>query len=609
MAQTVAILGGGVAGMSAAHELAERGFQVHVYERQPEIPGGKARSVPVPDSATGGRRPLPGEHGFRFFPGFYRHVTDTMRRIPYGNNRRGVLDNLVPSTKVMLARSGHTPIITLTRFPRTFSELRTLLDTVLHADAGFWPGEVDFFAARVWQLMTSCRERRREDYEKLPWWQYVQGEHRSPAYQELFAKGLTRTLVAARAEEASTKTGGDIFIQLLFNMSNPRIVADRVLDGPTNDVWLDPWLRHLQAMGVQYHFNTRVLHLDCADGRLTGARVQHGDDPPEQIVADHYLAAVPIEQMAPLLNEDILRADPTLRSLLALAPDVAWMTGIQFYLNEPVVINHGHVIYADAPWALTSISQLPFWRNFDVSQYGDGTVKSILSIDISDWDAPGLNGRAARACTPEEIKDEVWAQLKKCLAEDHDLHLHDDMIVAWYLDRDITYDGDGAPAEGPAPLPSPTLLFRRLQFKTHNEEPLLVNKINTWMLRPEAVTGIPNLFLAADYVRTYTDLATMEGANEAARRAVNGLLDASGADAPLCKLWDLHEPWVLFPLRWLDRRRFRRGLPWRDEAPWIFKVAHFLFAVLHRLVARTAPARAVPTPHPVERPVRPLTPA
>ncbi len=81
--QTVAILGGGVAGLSAAHELAERGFEVHVYERKPVL-GGKARSIPVPDSARDGRKPLPGEHGFRFFPGFYKHVTDTMRRIPYG---------------------------------------------------------------------------------------------------------------------------------------------------------------------------------------------------------------------------------------------------------------------------------------------------------------------------------------------------------------------------------------------------------------------------------------------------------------------------------------------------------------------------------------------
>ena len=44
----VAVLGGGVAGMSAAHELAERGFEVDVYERQPVYVGGKARSVDVP---------------------------------------------------------------------------------------------------------------------------------------------------------------------------------------------------------------------------------------------------------------------------------------------------------------------------------------------------------------------------------------------------------------------------------------------------------------------------------------------------------------------------------------------------------------------------------
>jgi len=45
----VIILGGGVAGMSAAHELIERGFDVQVFERKIRLPGGKARSVPVPE--------------------------------------------------------------------------------------------------------------------------------------------------------------------------------------------------------------------------------------------------------------------------------------------------------------------------------------------------------------------------------------------------------------------------------------------------------------------------------------------------------------------------------------------------------------------------------
>ncbi len=83
----VAVFGGGMAGLTAAHELAERGFRVTVYE--PSAWGGKARSIPVAGTGRGGRRDLPGEHGFRFFPGFYHHVPDTMRRIPFGRGHGG----------------------------------------------------------------------------------------------------------------------------------------------------------------------------------------------------------------------------------------------------------------------------------------------------------------------------------------------------------------------------------------------------------------------------------------------------------------------------------------------------------------------------------------
>src|ERR1043165_4182881 len=101
MRQTVAIFGGGVAGLSAAHELAERGFAVRVYERKPVL-GGKARSIPVPGTGTGGRANLPGEHGFRFFPGFYKNVPDTMRRIPVAGNANGVFDHLVDAKQELL---------------------------------------------------------------------------------------------------------------------------------------------------------------------------------------------------------------------------------------------------------------------------------------------------------------------------------------------------------------------------------------------------------------------------------------------------------------------------------------------------------------------------
>jgi hypothetical protein len=118
--------------------------------------------------------------------------------------------------------------------------------------------------------------------------------------------------------------------------------------------------------------------------------------------------------------------------------------------------------------------------------------------------------------------------------------------------------------------------------------------VDTWRLRPEAVTAIPNLFLAADYVRTHTDLATMEAANEAARRAVNGILEADGFSGSRCDIWPLEEPAVLEPFRSYDAARFRLGLAW-DTTLVDFAVAGLSAAGpgldgVPQLMARVEPA-------------------
>ena len=70
----VAVLGGGIAGLTAADELSRRGYEVDLYDADKEVLGGKARSYPYAVQGAD----LPAEHGFRFFPGFYRNVIETM---------------------------------------------------------------------------------------------------------------------------------------------------------------------------------------------------------------------------------------------------------------------------------------------------------------------------------------------------------------------------------------------------------------------------------------------------------------------------------------------------------------------------------------------------
>lgn len=536
----VMILGGGVAGMSAAHELIERGFRVTVYEHKP-VPGGKARSIEVPNSGTDGRKDLPGEHGFRFFPRFYKHLPDTMSRIPYKDG--SCVDNLVQTTRIEMAQYGLPPVVSVSRFPRSLKDVEVILKAMTGGQTGLTEEDALFFAKKLWQILTSCEDRRIEEYEKQDWWTFIDANSRSTAYQKFFGHGITRSLVAAKAQKASARTMGDIIVQMLLDIATPGESADRLLNGPTDDVWIMPWLQYLRDKGVEYHMNVQVNGFECDGSQITGVKI-HREGEDSTVTADYYLAAIPVERFAPLLNDQMIQADESLESIKSLANNVEWMNGIQYYLSKDATIDHGHTIYIDSEWALTSVSQRQFWEGYNFSNIGDGDVEGILSVDISDWDAKGMNGKAAKHCTREEVTDEVWEQLKRSLNVEGEQILSDDHLITSFLDPDIVaYDHEKGLVE-------------------KNLEPLLVNLKNTWNMRPEASTEIPNFFLASDYVQTNTDLATMEAANEAARRAVNGIIGASGSNATPCEIWKLHEPDILAPWRDNDQKRFDRGLPW-----------------------------------------------
>jgi len=534
MSIRVAVLGGGVGGLSAAQELAERGFEVAVYERRADF-GGKARSIPVPNSATPGRKPLPGEHGFRFLPSFYKHLPDSMKRIPFAG--KSVLDNLIFSTRLQIARTGKLAFLEPTHFPQTLDDWTTVFKS-LFANLGIPDDELLFFIDRLLVLLTSCQERRLAEYENIAWWDFIAAKSKSLSYQKYLGEGLTRSLVAMKAEISSTRTVGYIDLQLMLGLMCSPGGFDRLLNGPTNEAWIDPWISYLKTLGVSLQGSSVVRSLEL-DGRRIGKVIVDQSGTLSSIIADFYVSALPVEIMTGLVTDDIKSSAPSLAHLDKL--QTRWMNGIQFYLKSDVPLVHGHSNYLDSPWALTSVSQRQFWSEVDFSTLGDGRVGGILSVDISDWNTPGiLYGKPATNCTAEEIKTETWAQLKAHLNTATVETLSDSNLLSWFLDPDIQF-------------PNPSAAT--------NAEPLLINPAGSLQYRPEASTEIPNLFLASDYVRTYTDLATMEGANEAARRSVNAIIDASGSNAGKAQIWPFQEPEVFKPMRDYDLLRFKLGLP------------------------------------------------
>ncbi|WP_265739210.1 NAD(P)-binding protein [Gordonia zhenghanii] len=87
----VAVFGGGPGGMTAAHELAERGFSVDLYDANERL-GGMVRSYSR--TLPNGRRDWPMTCGGHFILPGYATIPEMMSRTPVGNGQT-VLDRLV----------------------------------------------------------------------------------------------------------------------------------------------------------------------------------------------------------------------------------------------------------------------------------------------------------------------------------------------------------------------------------------------------------------------------------------------------------------------------------------------------------------------------------
>ncbi len=537
MAQTVIIIGGGVGGLTAAHELVDRGFTVHIYESRPAW-GGKARSQPVLGSGSGGRLDLPGEHGFRFYPRFYTHVIDTMKRIPSPQGG-SVYDQLRPTTEsaIALVDSGTWYRFFRRRVTRPFEIVEAL--ELFFQELDLDNQDIALFVAKILEFLTTSDERRLAQYEQMSWWEFLEGDLYSENFQRQL-RAVPRTMVAMDPRRGSARTVGTISMQLILDYSDSGITNDRTMGGPTSEMWFDPWIAHLASRGVQLHTGESVTRLDVAGGKISGVQLASG----AIATADFYVLAVPIDAAIGLVSPAMGALDPSLERLRVSRADdlVSWMCGIQYFLYEDVPLVRGHTFFPDSPWALTTISQPQFWRDLGIfrTRYGAGDVGGLISVDVSDWNTPGLYvTKPAKQCTPAEISKEIWEQLKAALngTGPGEETLTDAMLHSWHLDDDLDFTGS----------------------TTVNNSRLLVHPPGSWAIRPEAATAIPNLVLASDYVRTTTDLASMEGANEAARRAVNAILSRAGSPATPAQLWPLIEPSQFRYAKMLDAWLHRHG--------------------------------------------------
>lgn len=565
------------------------------------------------------RRILPGEHGFRFFPAFYWHLFDTMKRTPiletvpvspvdaarrraflerYGRfpdrayqidtrlveTPRTAYDNLVATTTQAIigeheAAPAFIPRARLRSLEATWRAVHALLTTLSYTTE-----DLRRFERKLLKYVTSSSARREREYERISWWDFLDGDRFSPGFQEAM-DSWPQALVAMTAREGDARTQGNVTVQLLLDQVADVRYADGTLNGPTSEAWFAHWRRYLEMQGVEFvHGELRgIQHRDDGSIKLD---LHRSDGQDAWVMDGYYLIALPLQEAQRIITKDLVERyersrpegarDETLRrihemptgGLDAPHPEGALqhLAGIQYYFAEDIQWVHGHTYYPDSDWGLSSISQALFWR--EKLDLADG-YRGTLSVCIASWYKKSRRtGKCAWESSPDEIAREVWEQIMQGLRN--------------RSARPAAPADERAPELPFAEPPEPLFyhLDANLRFRddgrggvASNESPLLINRPDEWKARPgepgRYAIILDRLAFAGTYMKTYTRLTTMEAANESARHAVNAILrDAeriqpTGRNGNLCSTWPLEEREIedLKLLRDLDARLAERGLP------------------------------------------------
>ncbi|WP_019971900.1 FAD-dependent oxidoreductase [Mycobacterium sp. 141] len=302
---TVAVLGAGIAGLTAAHELAQRGFDVTVYEPRvderaglgtapadtypPVKLGGLAASqystVGTHDGSAAELRPFPGrrgeprpptravagEHGFRFFPAYYLHTWDLFQRIPvyqridapggtadWVHTSRTIMDNVRRVVTQGTTVDGKPSLVFPREAPRTPAEFLTIIGQL--TELGFTASDIDRFISRLVRYLVTSPLRRAAELQNLSAYDFFVGrddtaEQPRFSYSSRFDSLLLempRVLAAFDTRWGDARTNLTTYLQLQLQMDRRDNKADGVLNGPTTEAWFDHWHRHLVELGVRF---------------------------------------------------------------------------------------------------------------------------------------------------------------------------------------------------------------------------------------------------------------------------------------------------------------------------------------------------------------------
>lgn len=514
----IIIFGAGIAGLTAAHELLDRGYNVTLYEKLDEI-GGFARSSKDVDN-------MPTEHSWRGYAPFYDNFFDIAKRIPLATSGKTVYDNLSSPITFLLPH-----------------------DSLTTRGMYFKAGVYDYAILLYYIIKCATSDKRREIFSQKSYKDTVinsLSQAGKDKFIESVGPGLGLDQNVASITHITKFSEMDVTASHTHDENSNKKYKHtsgwHVMKRPTTEAWFNPWIIYLKNKGLILYLNSELKTIELSHNKVM--RCQVNDDYIGQTNDIFIFCINPFEFKTVLYNSGILNeAYPELYKFKYLVENESHsQPSFSLLFNKKINLPQQNLcfIFPDSEFNITLYPQDNFFEAIDLP-----TNTSLWSGTVCEANRSGkLYNKSAIELTIAQLKNEIIHQIMRSaelnqLIEEYNSYKFEDLHI---VKSEIWYEWHYGDSN-----------------KLVTTNPKWVNTLKTYKFRPNYKTNILNLYLGGAHCNTSTDIWSMEGAVESGKSITKKIINSNNTENSMVQYHN--SPSYMIPFQLLDNILYTLRLP------------------------------------------------